>query len=56
MVARSVTNHEFSDLNSFCFVYCRLCFRTGQYGIEEVEIATAVVDLEDIRSYRNLIR
>jgi len=30
--------------------------RTAQYGIEEVEVATAVIDLEDIRTYRNLIR
>jgi len=30
--------------------------RTAQFGIAEVEIATAVVDLEDIRSYRNLVR
>jgi len=30
--------------------------RTAQYGIEEVEIATAVIDLEDIRIYRNQIR
>ena len=30
--------------------------RTAQYGIEEVEIATAVVDLEEIRMYRNQIR
>jgi len=30
--------------------------RTGQFGIEEVEIATAVIDLEDIRTYRNSIR
>ncbi len=29
---------------------------TNQYGIEEVEVSTAVIDLEDIRSYRNQIR
>ncbi len=30
--------------------------RTRQYAIEEVEIATATIDLEDIRAYRNQIR
>ena len=30
--------------------------RTAQYGIEEVEVATATLDLEDIRSYRNSVR
>ena len=30
--------------------------RTRQYAIEEVEVATATVDLEDIRAYRNQIR
>jgi NAD+ synthase (glutamine-hydrolysing) len=30
--------------------------RTAQYGIEEVEVATATIDLEDIRSYRNSVR
>jgi len=30
--------------------------RTAQYAVAEVEVATAVVDLEDIRVYRNLIR
>ena len=30
--------------------------RTAQYGIEEVEVATATLDLEDIRSFRNSIR
>ena len=30
--------------------------RTSQYGIEEVEVASATVDLEDIRSYRNAVR
>ena len=30
--------------------------RTAQYGIDEVELAAAVIDLEDIRSYRNLVR
>lgn len=30
--------------------------RTAQYGIEEVEIALATIDLEDIRSYRNAVR
>jgi len=30
--------------------------RTAQYSIEEVEVAVATVDLEEIRSYRNTIR
>ena len=30
--------------------------RTQQYGVTEVEVATATIDLEDIRSYRNSIR
>ncbi len=30
--------------------------RTKQYSIEEVEVATATIDLEDIRSYRNQVR
>ena len=30
--------------------------RTRQYAVEEVEVATATIDLEDIRSYRNAIR
>ena len=30
--------------------------RTEQYSVEEVEVAVAVVDLEDIRTYRNSIR
>jgi len=30
--------------------------RTAQFGVSEVEVATAVVDLEDIRTYRNMIR
>jgi len=30
--------------------------RTKQFGLEDVEVATASVDLEDIRSYRNAIR
>jgi NAD+ synthase (glutamine-hydrolysing) len=30
--------------------------RTAQYGIAEVELAAAVIDLEDIRSYRNRVR
>ncbi len=30
--------------------------RTAQYGIDEVEVATATVDLEDVRSYRNAVR
>jgi NAD+ synthase (glutamine-hydrolysing) len=30
--------------------------RTAQYGIEEVEVAVATIDLEDIRSYRNAMR
>lgn len=30
--------------------------RTSQYGIEEVEVAVAIADLEDVRSYRNAIR
>ena len=30
--------------------------RTAQYGIEEVEVATATIDLEDIRTYRNAVR
>ena len=30
--------------------------RTAQYSVEEVEVAVAVVDLEEIRSYRNNIR
>ena len=30
--------------------------RTKQYAIEEVEVATATIDLEDIRAYRNLLR
>ena len=47
----------------FTFLGCSsLCLngqivgRTAQYGIEEVEIATATIDLEDIRSYRNSVR
>merc|ERR1719234_2295234 len=30
--------------------------RTGQYSVEEVEVAVATVDLEQIRAYRNMIR
>ena len=30
--------------------------RTAQYGIDEVEVATANIDLEDVRSYRNAVR
>jgi len=30
--------------------------RTDQYSVEEVEVAVAIVDLEEIRSYRNGIR
>merc|ERR1719346_773999 len=30
--------------------------RTAQYSVDEVEVAVAVVDLEEIRSYRNNIR
>ena len=30
--------------------------RTAQYGVEEVEVATANIDLEDVRSYRNAVR
>ncbi len=30
--------------------------RTRQYAVEEVEVATATVDLEDIRGYRNQMR
>ena len=30
--------------------------RTSQYGIEEVEVAAATIDLEDIRAYRNAVR
>ncbi len=30
--------------------------RTRQYAVEEVEVACATIDLEDIRSYRNQIR
>ena len=30
--------------------------RTAQFGVEEVEVATATVDLEQIRSFRNSVR
>ena len=30
--------------------------RTAQYGVGEVELAAAAIDLEDIRCYRNLVR
>jgi len=30
--------------------------RTSQYGVEEVEVATAVLDLEDIHAFRNSMR
>ena len=30
--------------------------RTAQYSIQQVEIATATIDLEDIRAYRNAFR
>ena len=30
--------------------------RTGQYSVEEVEVAVATVDLEEIRTYRNRVR
>jgi len=30
--------------------------RTAQFSVEEVEVASAVIDLEEIRIYRNLIR
>ena len=30
--------------------------RTAQFAVEEVEVATATVDLEQIRSYRNMVR
>ena len=31
----------------------KIVARTAQYDVEEVEIATAILDLEDIRAYRN---
>jgi NAD+ synthase (glutamine-hydrolysing) len=30
--------------------------RSAQFAIEEVEVTTATIDLEEIRSYRNVIR
>ena len=30
--------------------------RTAQYSVEEVELAAATIDLEQIRSYRNMVR
>jgi NAD+ synthase (glutamine-hydrolysing) len=30
--------------------------RAAQFGIEEVEVTSATIDLEEIRSYRNGIR
>ena len=30
--------------------------RTAQFAVEEVEVATATVDLEQIRSFRNMVR
>jgi len=45
----------FNGCSSLC-LNGQIVGRTAQYGIEEVEVATATIDLEDIRSYRNSVR
>ena len=45
----------FNGCSSIC-VNGNIVARTAQYSIEEVEVAIATVDLEKIRSYRNMIR
>lgn len=56
-----VQNHSstvqvyFNGCSSIC-VNGEMVARTAQYSIEEVEVAVATVDLEQIRSYRNMIR
>jgi len=45
----------FNGCSSLC-LNGEIVGRTAQYGIEEVEVATATIDLEDIRSYRNSVR
>ena len=45
----------FTGCSSLC-LNGQIVGRTAQYGIEEVEVATATIDLEDIRSYRNSVR
>jgi NAD+ synthase (glutamine-hydrolysing) len=34
----------------------RILTKSAQFAIEEVEVTAATIDLEEIRSYRNLIR
>jgi len=45
----------FNGCSSIC-VNGEVVARTAQYAIEEVEVALATVDLEQIRAYRNMIR
>lgn len=45
----------FNGCSNIC-VNGEMVARTAQYSIEEVEVAVATVDLEQIRSYRNMIR
>ena len=45
----------FNGCSSIC-VNGEMVARTAQYDIEEVELAVATVDLEQIRSYRNMVR
>ena len=46
----------FFNSNSCISLNGDIVSRTRQFGIEEVELATATIDLEEIRSYRNFIR
>ena len=45
--------HFINDLAYFNF---QIVTRSAQFGIEEVEVTTATIDLEEIRSYRNVVR
>lgn len=45
----------FNGCSSLC-LNGHIVGRTAQYAIEDVEVATATIDLEDIRSYRNAVR
>ena len=45
----------FNGCSSLC-LNGNIVGRTAQYGVDEVEVATANIDLEDVRAYRNAVR
>ena len=45
----------FNGCSSLC-LNGKIVGRTAQYGVDEVEVAAANIDLEDVRSYRNAVR